>query len=65
MKDNYLLDLAIEDEAMGFSYYKSSYDKNIFKQLIEEVNIQNNINLKYLAQFDFLKIENINVSINE
>ena len=37
-KDNYLLDLAIEDEAMGFSYHKNSYDKNIFKQLISEVN---------------------------
>ena len=48
MKDNYLLDLAIEDEAMGFSYYKNSYDKNIFKQLIIEVNNQNNTNIKYL-----------------
>ena len=31
--NNYILDLAIEDEALGFSYRKSSYDLQILKQL--------------------------------
>ena len=58
--NHYLLDLAIEDEALGLSYKKSSYDLPILKQLLSEINIQNNLNLRYLAQLDLLKIENIN-----
>jgi len=58
--NNYLLDLAIEDEALGISYRKCSYDNEILKQLLSEINIQNNLKLKYLAQLDLLKIDNIN-----
>lgn len=60
MKDNYILDLAIEDEIMGISYYKSSYDKPIIKQLMEDINIHKNTNYRYLAQLDILKIDDIN-----
>lgn len=58
--NNYLLDLAIEDEALGISYKKSTYDLQILKQLLAEINMQKNLNLKYLAQLDLLKIDNIN-----
>ena len=58
--DNYILDLAIEDEALGISYIKNSYDKSILKQLLSEINQQNNTNYKYLAQLDILIIKNIN-----
>lgn len=59
-KDNFLLDLAIEDEVTGISYFKNSYDKQLLKQLFFEINNQNGTNYRYVAQLDFLKIDNIN-----
>ena len=58
--NNYILDLAIEDEVLGISYRKNSYDKEILKQLLSEINLQNNTNYRYLAQLDILVIQNIN-----
>lgn len=59
-KDNFLLDLAIEDEITGVSYFKNSYDKQLLKQLLFEINSQHGTNYRYLAQLDFIKMENIN-----
>ena len=50
--DNYILDLAIEDEALGISYIKNSYDKSILKQLLSEINQQNNTKDKENAGID-------------
>ena len=58
--NNYILDLAIEDEALGISYKKNPYDRELLKQLLSEINLQNNTNYRYLAQLDILIIENIN-----
>jgi len=59
-KNNFLLDLAIEDEITGVSYIKNNYDKQLLKQLFFEINSQNHSNFRYVAQLDLLKIENIN-----